>query len=230
MISCVALDDEPIALTIISRFCERFGEIELNTFTDPRLGLNFIKEHKPQIVMLDIEMNDISGLDLARQLPLGTLLIFTTAYANYALEGFELNAVDFLHKPFSYSRFERSLRKAEYIINARKIQHHEQTAERAIVVKVEYKNVQIPLANILYVEAMDNYVRIHRLTDRAIVSQITMKALIDMLPDAEFTRIHKSYIVSLSRIKSFTRTQVVMINDVVLPVGRSYANMEKRIK
>lgn len=223
MINCVALDDEPIALTIISRFCERFGDIELNTFTDPRLGINFIKEHKPQLVMLDIEMNDISGLDLARQLPLGTMLIFTTAYANYALEGFELNAIDFLHKPFSYSRFERAVKKAEYIINAQKIQNHQQTAERAIVVKVEYKNVLIPLVTILYVEAMDNYVRIHRINDRPIVSQITMKALTEMLPEGEFTRIHKSYIVSRSRIKNFTRTQVVIINNVCLPVGRSYA-------
>ena len=100
-IKCIAIDDEPMALEIISSFCRRYGNIELTTFTNPIAGMELVRRTKPDILFLDIEMEDINGTELARDLPPGVMLIFTTAYAQYALDGFELNAVDFLHKPFS---------------------------------------------------------------------------------------------------------------------------------
>ena len=108
---CVAIDDEPVALSIIEQFCQRMGNLELNTFSNPETGMDFVSRSHPDIVFLDIEMNGISGLDLAKILPKGTFLIFTTAYAQFALDGFELDAVDFLHKPFSFSRFEKAVEK-----------------------------------------------------------------------------------------------------------------------
>lgn len=111
-IKCIAIDDEPMALEIISSFCQRYGNIELTTFTNPIAGMELVRRTKPDILFLDIEMEDINGTELARDLPPGVMLIFTTAYAQYALDGFELNAVDFLHKPFSYSRFEKAVQKA----------------------------------------------------------------------------------------------------------------------
>ena len=103
---CIAIDDEPMALEILSSFCQRYGNIELTTFNNPISGMDRVRKMKPDLLFLDIEMGDVNGVELARDLPQGTLLIFTTAYAEYALDGFDLNAVDFLHKPFSYGRFE----------------------------------------------------------------------------------------------------------------------------
>lgn len=111
MIKCIAIDDEPIALSIIRRYCEQRGNVALETYTSPRQGMLRIREWKPDVVFLDIEMNDVSGMELARRLPACCCLIFTTAYAQYALEGFEVNAVDFLHKLYFYDRFERAMQK-----------------------------------------------------------------------------------------------------------------------
>lgn len=105
-ISCIAIDDEPLALLVISRFCERRGDIDLKTFSEPRVGIEQIRLLKPDLVLLDIEMNSISGLDVAGALPCECCFIFTTAHAQYALDGFDLDAVDFLHKPFAYERFD----------------------------------------------------------------------------------------------------------------------------
>ena len=108
----MAIDDEPMALSVISGFCERKGGYELTVFTDPEEALARLDEIRPELVFLDIEMGDISGLDVAKRLPKGCALIFTTAYAQYALDGYDLGVVDFLHKPFSYSRFEKAVEKA----------------------------------------------------------------------------------------------------------------------
>lgn len=107
----IAIDDEPIALNIIERYCERRGDIVLETYSKPRMGMQRIHEWLPDIVLLDIEMNGTSGIELARQLPSSCCLIFTTAYAHYALDGFEVNAVDFLHKPYFYERFDRAMQR-----------------------------------------------------------------------------------------------------------------------
>lgn len=227
---CIAIDDEPIALSIISRFCERKGGITLTSFADPHLGLKSIEETKPVLVFLDIEMNDVSGLAIAKSLPKDCHLIFTTAYANYALEGFELNAVDFLHKPFSYSRFERAVDKVQRIIEAKSLKQDSSRLDRKIVVKVEYKSVAITLSEIVYIESMDNYVKIHRTFGRSIISQISLKNILGMLPCDEFTRIHKSYIASLSKVSSFTKRQIGLINDTItIPVGRIYADHVEQV-
>lgn len=109
---CIAIDDEPMALLIIEQFCRRKGGIELSVFSEPQIGLNEIRRLQPDLVFLDIQMNSINGLEIADSLPEKCCFIFTTAYAQYALEGFNLDAVDFLHKPFSYERFEVAVEKA----------------------------------------------------------------------------------------------------------------------
>lgn len=111
-IKCVAIDDEPLALDVIEKFCQRIGGIELSVFSDPALGIEMIRREKPQIAFLDIEMENINGLTIASQLPEHTCFIFTTAYLEYALEGFELDAVDYLHKPFAFTRFQTAFSKA----------------------------------------------------------------------------------------------------------------------
>lgn len=109
IIRCIAIDDEPIALSVISRFCERLGNINLEVYSDPQIGLNAIMKKNPDVVLLDIEMNDINGISIAKKIGNQTVFIFTTAYLKYALDGFDLDAVDFLHKPFSFDRFRTAM-------------------------------------------------------------------------------------------------------------------------
>lgn len=156
-LKCIAIDDEPMALLVIEQFCQRKGGIELTTFSEPIIGLEEIRHNEPDLVFLDIQMNSINGLEIADTLPEKCCFIFTTAYAQYALEGFNLDAVDFLHKPFSYERFEVALEKAR-----RRIESRRHPIPEYLTVKQEYNNVNIPLSDILYIEALGNYVKIFR--------------------------------------------------------------------
>lgn len=159
MIKCVAIDDEPIALSIIQEYCRRYGDIDLKCFTSPVDGMEYIKTTFPDIVFLDIEMNSHNGITMAKELPENTCLIFTTAYSQYALDGFNVDAIDFLHKPVFYPRFERAMQKAMLLVNAK--ESHTKKRD-TITLKVEYKTVVVDVDDISYVEAMDNYVKVSR--------------------------------------------------------------------
>lgn len=219
LIKCIAIDDEPLALDIIEKFCQRYGGIELTTFVDPVKGLEAIRQTHPQIVFLDIEMENLSGLDIAASLPEGTCFIFTTAYLKYTLDGFNLDAADYLHKPFAYSRFQTALAKALRRTGQQQIV----TAPQSIVVKQGYNNVSIPVDDILYIEAMMGYSKIFRATGGHTTSRVILKNLFAMLPQQEFLRIHRSYVVSKSKVRSFNKQEVVLSNGTTLPVGRQYA-------
>ena len=157
-IRCIAIDDEPMALLVIEQFCRRKGGLSLETFSEPHVGLETIRRTRPELVFLDIRMNGMDGLEVAQALPKGCCLIFTTAYAQYALDGFDLDAVDFLHKPFAYERFVRAVDKALRRIEARAKSDRTET----VTLKQEYNNVVIPVDEILYLEAMENYTKVHR--------------------------------------------------------------------
>lgn len=219
VLKCVAIDDEPMALLVIEQFCKRKGGMELTAFSEPHIGLKEIRRTNPDLVFLDIHMDSISGLDIAGTLPEGCCFIFTTAYAEYALEGFNLDAVDFLHKPFSYERFEIAVEKV-----LRRIEFRRSSVPECLVVKQEYSNVNIPLSDILYIEALGNYVKIVRSSGGHVLTRTNLKAITDLLPDKTFLRIHRSYVVSVSSVVSFTRTKVEL-NGVpeLLPVGAQYA-------
>lgn len=224
MIKCIAIDDEPIALTIVSRYCERRGGITLETYSSPRLGMQRVHEWRPDVVLLDIEMNGTSGIELARRLPPSCCLIFTTAYAHYALEGFEVNAVDFLHKPYFYERFDRAMQKAEQWLKMHDLLRLSESSERRLCLKSEYKNVTIPLDTILYLESMDNYVKVHLSDGTSVVSKIPLRSLEEQLPQEEFIRIHRSYMVPRNRVVNFTRTEVTLNKaGKHLPIGKRYA-------
>lgn len=218
-IRCVAIDDEPLALEVIAKFCQRIGGIELHTYSDPAEGLKMIKESHPDIVFLDIEMENITGLSIAAQLPEGTCFIFTTAYLHYALDGFDLDAVDYLHKPFAFSRFQTAIEKAARRLGRGRIK----TTAQSIVVKQDYNNISIPLDDILYIEAMEGYSKIFRVSGACITSRVILKNLYAMLPPDDFIRIHRSFVVSKSKVQSFNRQEVYLCNGVTLPIGRQYA-------
>lgn len=218
-ITCIAIDDEPFALTVIKSFCERKGGISLTVYDEPRVGFEAIKREQPDLVLLDIEMNSISGLEIAQHLPEKTVLVFTTAHAQFALEGFNLDAVDFLHKPFAYDRFEVALNKAFRRIA---MKNAVQTKE-SITVKQEYNNVVILLDDILYVEAMENYTKIYRREKGYVLSRMSLKSILEMLPEQQFFRIHKSYIVPVHNVAGYVSHRVTLHTpSIELPIGRTY--------
>lgn len=219
-IKCVAIDDEPLALDIIEKFCQRIGNIELKRFSDPRLGLEAIQRNRPDIVFLDIEMDAVSGLDIASRLPEGTCFIFTTAYLRYALEGFDLDAVDYLHKPFAFSRFQTAFSKALRRIGRQSIK----STSQCIVVKQDYSNISIPIDDILYVEAVEGYSKIFRTSGECVMSRILLKNVFAMLPPESFMRIHRSFVVSISKIKCFNKQEVVLVDGETLPIGKQYSS------
>lgn len=218
---CVAIDDEPIALRIIEEFCKRRGDIDIICFTDPEKGLECILASCPQIVFLDIEMNDTSGLNIAAKLPKEVGVIFTTAYLHYAIDGFNLDAVDYLHKPFSYDRFSEAIERA-----TRRIQYTSYiVGNKQIVVKQDYSNVPIQVSEISYIEAMENYCKVYLLEGKMILAHNTLKNITEQMPGSELVRIHKSYIVPRKQIKSYTKQNVTLQNQTILPVGRQYVRL-----
>ena len=216
---CMAIDDEPMALSVISGFCERKGGLSLTVFTDPSEALAQVPVLCPAIVFLDIEMGETSGIDVAKALPDTCAVIFTTAYARYALEGFDLGVVDFLHKPFSYSRFVKAVDKAVMTIGYMRSKKPDLT----ITVKEDYLNVPIPVSDIIYIESMNNYCRIFRTGNVCTQTRTTLKSMIDLLPSGDFVRIHRSFVVAASRIDSFTSKEVWLSNGKCLPVGRQWS-------
>ncbi len=227
MIKCVAIDDEPIALNIIREYCQRYGDIDIKCFTSPIAGMECIKSTDPDIVFLDIQMNSHNGLILAKELPASTCLIFTTAYSEYALEAFNVNAVDYLHKPIFYSRFEKAMEKAKRFIHSTE---NSSTAVETITLKADYKNVVISLKDIILIEAMDNYVKIYRNDKPTIIPQITMKEIGALLPPEEFVRIHRSFIIAVKQIERFSNRTIYLRNfPRPIPAGRKYIDIYKNL-
>lgn len=218
--TCIAIDDEPLALAVIDSFCRRRGGIVLTVFSEPKAGLAAIRERVPDMVFLDIRMNGVSGLEIARELRGRCAVIFTTAYADFAIDGFELDAVDFLHKPFSYERFERAVTKAVSILNQTLSEQESQ-----IVVREEYANVPIRTDEIAYIEGMGNYVKIFLVSGDCVMTRTNLKNILSMLPPSGFVRIHKSYAVPVRFVRGFTKNRLELHygdTALALPVGRAY--------
>lgn len=218
MIQAIAVDDEPPALQVIKSFCDKTDLINLQmSFNKPMEALQYVSRHPVDLLFLDINMPSLSGIDLYKSLPRSAAVIFTTAYSNYAVEGFELNAVDYLVKPFTLERFLQAVGKA----NERHQYQHSSQAEEAIVVRVDYSFLKISLDSILYLESIGDYIKIHLTNGRPAVTRITMKTMADMLPAKQFVRIHRSYIVSLPQVTR-VRSKLVEVDGKELPLSSRY--------
>lgn len=220
MIRAIAIDDEPPALRIIERFAAGSEQLQLlRTFTHPKEALKFLEREKVDLIFLDIQMPSVSGLDFYKTLPTGTLVIFTTAYSEYAVEGFELQAVDYLLKPFTRDRFEKAVEKA-----LSTLEYQQQIAsggQQFISIRADYSTHRISLSDIRYIEGLDDYLKIHLDNARPIVARLTMKSMAEMLPAGAFMRVHRSYIIPLKRI-TMVRNKSIYIGDVQIPIGGSY--------
>jgi len=217
MIKAVAVDDELPSLEILSNFCERIPGLTLEkTFNKPTPALQYLKQFPTDILFLDINMPALNGLEFSRVLMKKTNIIFTTAYSDYAIEGFNLNAVDYLLKPFTFQRFQQAIDKAE-----RFIKNAETNASSFIMLRINYGLVKIGTDSILFIEALDDYLKIYLSDQKPVVVRMTMKAMLEKLPVDKFIRVHRSFIIPLSKISS-VRNKVIRIGDEEIPLGNSY--------
>ena len=218
MIRCVAIDDEPMALDIIENFCLRLGNIKLRTFANPIEGIDYVNENYTDIVLLDIDMGDVSGLSLVDRIPDGVSLVFTTAYSEYAVDGFNLDVVDFLHKPFSVERFEKAIEKA---IRHKNVNHSNKNENDIVQIKEGYATKFVRTDDIMYIESMDSYVRIYTQDSQVFMPRLNIKKLENILP-ANIIRIHKSFMVNIDKISKLSHKELTLVNGIVLPLGRNY--------
>ena len=224
VLKCVAIDDEPLALQLIKNYVARFPGLELvQVFEDALSGAEYLKRNSVDLLFVDVNMPDITGVELVRSLVNRPMIIFTTAYRNYAFESYELQAIDYLLKPIDYSRFKAAVERA---IDFHKYKNatQETASDESIYVYAEYKMIKILLRDIAYIESMGDYLKIYLSgNDKPILTLMTMKKILEKLPEAQFARIHRSFVVALSKIKSIHNRKVNLI-DAELPIGDAYSS------
>jgi len=229
IIQAIAIDDELPALTLIQNFCERIDFVRLQqTFNKPEEALQYITQSPVDLLFLDINMPGIPGIDLYRSITQQPMVIFTTAHSEYAVEGFNLNAVDYLLKPFTFERFQQAVQKARaQLLYQQSLQKNEQ---QQLVLRVDYGLTRIELKDILFIEGLDDYLKIHLLNQAPLVIRMTMKVMSEKLPAHAFVRVHRSYIVPLSKIDQ-VRNKTILIGTQEIPIGNSYeANFHAQFK
>ncbi len=226
-IRCITIDDEPLALKQISNYVEKTPFLQLVASCCSALdAFELLREQPVDLLFVDINMPDLNGLDFVRSLSSRPMVIFTTAYSEYAIEGFRVDALDYLLKPISYAAFLRSAEKAQ-----RQYQLLQAASERtasSIFVRSEYKTLQIDTDSILYIESRSEYVRIVTDGGRPVMSLGSLRSYEEKLPADRFMRIHRSYIVNLSRIVAVERKQVVLPQGHVIPIGELYEERFRR--
>ncbi|WP_183562091.1 LytR/AlgR family response regulator transcription factor [Mucilaginibacter sp. SP1R1] len=226
VIKCIAIDDEPLALRLISEYVSRFPSLQLvKTFDDAISGAEFLKNRPVDLLFIDINMPDITGIDLVRSLAIKPIVIFTTAYKNFAYEGFELEALDYILKPIDFKRFEKAVEKAVDYYQYKNKNTSEQP-EESLYVYSEYRMVKIDLNAIEYIESMEDYIKIHQTNAKTILTLMPLKKVLEKLPADKFQRIHRSYVVSVNKIRS-VQSRKVKLTDVELPVSETYQEFIK---
>ncbi|MCC4213092.1 LytR/AlgR family response regulator transcription factor [Leeuwenhoekiella parthenopeia] len=219
MIKAVAIDDEPLALEILESFCERIDGLKLEKkFTSQNEAQRYINKFEVDLLFLDIQMPRQNGIELYKSLKQETKVIFTTAHSEFAVEGFEVRASDYILKPISFERFKEAVErvKQELQLELNNVRFNTHLSLRA-----DYKLYTIPLEQILFIEAMDDYVKVKRLGKPTVVARSTMKGILEKLPEANFTRIHKSYIVNNSKVEA-VKASCIEIAGAELPIRNTY--------
>ncbi len=225
-IRCLIIDDEPLAQRVIERYAEDVPFLEIVKKCNSAIeAIDVLHHHEVDLLFLDINMPRLSGMDFLRTLKSPPRVIITTAYAEYAIQGYELDVVDYLMKPFSFERFYKAVQKVAELMKGRtgriaETREPERAEEPFIFVKSSKKTYKVNLSDILYIEALGDYVKIFT-TDRMIISYQSLKNIETLLPATQFPRIHKSFIIALSRIDLIEGNQV-RIRDRMIPVGINF--------
>ncbi len=223
MINCIAIDDEPLALQLVTQYCSKVPFLQLKkVFTNPDEATVYLHQNDVDLIFLDIQMPDISGLQFYKSLSLSNKpqVIFTTAFKDYAVEGFNVDAVDYLLKPFEFDRFLKAVYKAKEYIEFLSSQDLQMSS---IFIKANYEMMKINLKDIDLVEALDDYIKIY-IKPTPILTLMTLKGIQEKLPAKEFIRIHRSYIIPLAKVEKFSKTKVFVAGKE-LPIGTSYSDV-----
>lgn len=220
-ISCAIIDDEPLAAGLLESYVKKTPYLTLiGTYNSAVTAIKDLRENPVQLLFLDIQMPELSGIEFAKILPKETKIIFITAFNQYAIDGYKVNALDYLLKPVSYEDFIQSTDKAlEYFSNQNK--QGNSRDDRFMFVKSDYKLVHVNLDDILYIEGLKDYVRIYLRTDEKIMSLMSMKKLEEYLPQPEFLRVHRSWIVHMPEVSTIDRFRIVF-GDLFIPISDNY--------
>jgi two-component system LytT family response regulator len=223
-IKCLAIDDEPLALQQISAYIDRTPFLEKMALCQSAFeAIDFIDQQPVDLMFVDINMPDLNGLDFVKSLQSKPFIIFTTAYSEYALEGFKVDAVDYILKPISYDEFLRAVNKVRDRMMATAAATPETVTmnKESLFVKSEYKLIRIKLADIKYIESANEYIQIHLETEKTIMTLVRLKTIEGELPKEKFMRVHRSFIVNLEKVKVIDRNRIVF-DKVYIPVGEQY--------
>lgn len=220
-LNCAIIDDEPLAAELIANYISKTPFLNLiGTYNSASMAIKDLRENPVNLIFLDIQMPELSGIEFAKILPKETRIIFITAFSQYAIEGFKVNAMDYLLKPVCYDDFLSAVKKAlEWF--AIKTRQETYRQDRFIFVKSDYKLIHIEFDNILYIEGLKDYVRIYLSDNTKIMSLMNMKNLEECLPKPEFMRTHRSYIVHMTKIESIDRFRLILGNAHI-PISDSY--------
>ncbi len=237
-ISCIIVDDEPLAVKLLESFVAKTPQLRLEaSFTDSVEALSWLREHPVNLAFMDIQMPDMSGMELSHMLPEGTKVIFTTAFKEYAFESYEVSAIDFLLKPIRYNKFIAAVEKAEQwfgrnqnvLCSQFNVQSSKFKVQSSMFLRVDGELRQVNFNKILYIEGMKDYVRFHIEGERLpLTTHMTMKAVEDALPTDAFMRINRSYVVRLDKIRTVDRNLCVYIGDEVIRVTDAYRDAFER--
>lgn len=219
-LTCIIVDDEPLAIRLLENFVERTPFLVLKaSFTDSISALQTIKNDVVDLLFLDIQMPDLNGMELSRMVPSRTRIIFTTAFKEYAFDSYEVNALDFLLKPIRYDKFLTATEKARDWFE--KLPQPINNQRTTVFLKADGELQQVPLTDVVYVEGMKDYVIFH-LSDRRLVTHMTMKAVEELLPSAHFMRVSRSYIVALDKIRKVDRNDCIYIGNEIIHVTDAF--------
>lgn len=222
LLSCIIVDDEPLAVKLLESFVVKTPELQLlASFTDSVEAINAVKEQKPDLLFLDIQMPDLNGMELAHMIPPTTRVIFTTAFKEYAFESYEVSALDFLLKPIRYNKFLAAVEKAKQWYEREPSADDAKSTSLFIRVDGELRNVTID--NITYVSGMKDYVMFYLDGEsKPLITHLTMKAVEAMLPSDRFLRVHRSYIIAVDKIKKIDRNDCIYIGEEIIHVPEGY--------
>ena len=234
LLTCIIIDDEPLAVRLLESFVTKTPDLKLlGSYTDSVEAINAVREQRPQLLFLDIQMPDLNGMELAHMLPECTKVIFTTAFKEYAYESYEVSALDFLLKPIRYNKFITAVEKAREWFGRSQEPHTEEPAAignqyvakpiNTVFLKVDGEYRQVALDKILYVCGMKDYVMFYVEGERKpLITHLTMKSVEEMLPASRFLRVHRSYIVALDKIRSVDRNDCIYIGDEIIRVTDAF--------
>lgn len=223
-IKCVILDDELMAREIIKKFIKRISYLQLIAVAeDPVEAIKILQDHPVDLLISDIQMPEINGLQLVQSLPSPPLVIFVTAHDNFAVDSFELDVVDYLLKPVSFERFLKAINKARLKLMQQKEDHYkENEIGEGLIIKNKEDLIKVQFSDILYFEADADFVQIYKNSRDKYKIRATISGILEKIPSHRFMRIHNSYIVALNAIKSLTLNSVILSDSIELPISRSY--------